>query len=73
VLGKEIDPNAEYKIVTTDYLANGGDNCSFFANPLSYRVTKIKLRDAILSYCDFLTQNNQHIKPFANGNIIISK
>jgi 2',3'-cyclic-nucleotide 2'-phosphodiesterase (5'-nucleotidase family) len=73
VLGKKIDPEAEYKIVTTDYLANGGDNCSFFTKPSGYSVTKIKLRDAIISYCEFLTQNNQHIKPFVNGTIVISK
>lgn len=37
-----------YKVITTDYLANGGDNMSFFLNPLQYQKLNIKLRDAIL-------------------------
>lgn len=39
------------KILTTDYLAKGGDNMTFFANPIKYEKVGIKLRDAIIQYC----------------------
>ena len=37
-----------YKVITTDYLANGGDDMSFFLNPIKYEKLGIKLRDAIM-------------------------
>lgn len=38
-------------ILTSDYLAQGGDNMNFFLNPVKYETTGIKLRDAIIAYC----------------------
>ncbi len=38
-----------YKVITTDYLANGGDNMDFFLNPIKYEKLGIKLRDAIMN------------------------
>ena len=38
------------KVITSDYLANGGDKMSFFQNKEQYKVG-IKLRDAIIDYC----------------------
>lgn len=72
VFGKPLDPLAEYHVVTTDYLANGGDNCSFFTKAKG-ELTHVKLRDAIISYCEDLTKNKEHIKAFYNGEITISK
>lgn len=43
--------NATYKVVTSDYLANGGDNMAFFLNPIKTEKVGIKLRDAIIQYC----------------------
>lgn len=43
--------NKEFNILTSDYLANGGDNMTFFLNPISYQKVGIKLRDAIIQYC----------------------
>jgi len=37
-------------VITSDYLANGGDNMSFFQNKEQKKVG-IKLRDAIIDYC----------------------
>jgi 2',3'-cyclic-nucleotide 2'-phosphodiesterase (5'-nucleotidase family) len=67
------DINKEYTVVTTDYLAMGGDNCSFFAKPVSYDNTGVKLRDAIITYCENLSKDNRTIKPRRFGNIKISK
>jgi 2',3'-cyclic-nucleotide 2'-phosphodiesterase (5'-nucleotidase family) len=73
VNGKEIDEAGTYTIVTTDYLAMGGDNCVFFKEPLYFENSTIKLRDAIIGYCEFLTRHNETIKPYRHGRIKISK
>lgn len=71
--GENWSNESEYTFITTDFLANGGDNCMFFSNPVSYTNTGVKLRDAIIEYCRYLTQNNLHIVPFKNGRISASK
>ena len=73
VNGSAFDINKNYLVVTTDYLAMGGDNCHFFGKPVSYIETKVKLRDAIIDYCEFFTKNNLHIKPVRLGAIRVSK
>lgn len=47
--GKDIHPNFIYKVSTSDYLANGGDNCVFFVkcNRKNYNVF---VRDILLDY-----------------------
>ena len=45
------DGTSEFKILTTDYLVNGGDNMNFFINPIKIEPVGIKLRDAIIQYC----------------------
>lgn len=49
--------NTTYKILTSDYLANGGDKMNFFLNPIKTEKVGIKLRDAIIQYC--IEQNRQ--------------
>ena len=39
-----------FKILTSDYLANGGDKMKFFNNKKQHKVG-VKLRDAIINYC----------------------
>ena len=73
VNGVPLDANRSYLIVTTDYLAMGGDNCHFFEKQDAYNGTKVKLRDAIITYCESLTKNNTHIKPLRFEQIKISK
>jgi 2',3'-cyclic-nucleotide 2'-phosphodiesterase (5'-nucleotidase family) len=67
------EANKNYSIVTTDYLAMGGDNCTFFKDPIAYRVTKLKLRDVLMQYCESLTKNKRTIKPVRFGNVRNSK
>ena len=38
------------KVLTSDYLANGGDNMQFFQNKKQSKIG-LKLRDAIIDYC----------------------
>ena len=44
------DKGENVKVLTSDYLANGGDAMYFFKGKTQYKVG-IKLRDAILDYC----------------------
>lgn len=45
--GKEIEKTEKYQILTSDYLASGGDNMSFFRG-MKVTTTGVKLRDAII-------------------------
>ena len=43
--------NEKVKVLTSDYLANGGDKMSFFKNKEKYKLG-LKLRDAIIDHCE---------------------
>jgi len=47
---KPFDPSKNYYVLTHDYLQHGGDNMSFFKNPVSLFNTQYKVRDAIIDY-----------------------
>ncbi|HET6555981.1 MAG TPA: 5'-nucleotidase C-terminal domain-containing protein [Prolixibacteraceae bacterium] len=48
VRGKVIDPQASYWVVTSDYIANGGDQMSMFANARQRINTGTKIRDELI-------------------------
>lgn len=73
IWGQPFDIKEDYFIVTTDYLAMGGDNCIFFSKPLSYETTLVKLRDAMIDHCMALTKINKHIIPDRTVEIRVSK
>ncbi|HNX07098.1 MAG TPA: 5'-nucleotidase C-terminal domain-containing protein [Bacteroidales bacterium] len=51
IIGKAVfDKSKNYTVITSDYLALGGDEMSFFASPVVYLPLKIKIRDAIIDY-----------------------
>lgn len=56
-LDEKLFPYNNVKILTSDYLAQGGDKMNFFLNPIKYEPVGIKLRDAIIQYC--IEQNKQ--------------
>lgn len=53
--GKPFDPNRNYTIVTSDYLAGGGDNLSMFKNALKTEKVGLMMRDAIMQHIRQLT------------------
>ena len=59
--GKEVNPDQDYYIATSDYLALGGDNMKFFAKGESI-ATGIKLRDLFIEYF----KNSSEINPKEN-------
>ncbi len=50
--GQPINPSYTYKVVTSDYLANGGDKMLFFKNPLQRESTSLKIRDLIIEHIE---------------------
>jgi 2',3'-cyclic-nucleotide 2'-phosphodiesterase (5'-nucleotidase family) len=56
--GKTVNPNQDYYIATSDYLALGGDNMKFFSKGETIP-TGIKLRDLFIEYF----KKNQQINP----------
>jgi len=48
IQGKKFDENKNYWVLTHDYLQHGGDNMSFFTDPLSLYVAAYKVRDALI-------------------------
>lgn len=60
--GEAIRPNAVYKLVTSDYIANGGDECEFLAG-LKKRSSAILLRDAIMEKVRKDSQQQKGIEP----------
>jgi 2',3'-cyclic-nucleotide 2'-phosphodiesterase (5'-nucleotidase family) len=46
--GENVDPVKTYWLVTSDYIANGGDQMSMFLNPQDRINTKLKLRDVLI-------------------------
>jgi 2',3'-cyclic-nucleotide 2'-phosphodiesterase (5'-nucleotidase family) len=73
VKGKPFDMNKDYWVVTSDYLANGGDNYIFFKNAKERRAMNALLRDVIISYCTRVTTQGQTLKPYLDGRIQVSK
>ena len=48
--GKPFDPNATYRVATSDYLFNGGDAMYFFGNPIQKEDTGYKIRNVLIDY-----------------------
>jgi 2',3'-cyclic-nucleotide 2'-phosphodiesterase (5'-nucleotidase family) len=71
--GQSIDESKYYWVVTSDYLANGGDNYIFFKNAIEKKTTSILLRDMIITHCKSLTKKGELIKSQLDGRIQISK
>lgn len=68
--GRELTSNKTYHVITTDYLANGGDKMYFLQNPISYTLLDIKLRDVIIEHCRNLTQKNEHLTSSIQNRVV---
>lgn len=68
-----IDSSKTYNIITSDYVANGGDNFTFLQNPIETKRCDLKIRDAIINYCIYLTENGKQLVPYTDDRLIISK
>ena len=65
VRGISLDPEKRYRIVTSDYMANGGGNLPVLWEPLAREDLSMLLRDAFLQYI----RQTQTISPVLDGRI----
>lgn len=66
--GASIDTAATYTVLTTDYLANGGDQLSFFRGK-PQRSLEVYFRDALIDYVTALTKASQGVDAQLDGRI----
>lgn len=71
VKGEKFDENRNYKVLTSDYLAGGGDNMNFFLNPLEYEYVGLKVRDAIIEHMLTKNENGERISAKLDQRITI--
>ena len=50
IQGKPLENNTVYQVVTKDYLANGGDNMTFFKKGIKRTDLDYKLRNILIDY-----------------------
>lgn len=72
IKGQEIDPNRIYHVAMPDYIANGGDNCTFFEDKKQIS-TGILIRDMIISHITELQSNGLAVSSSLEGRIQFSK
>ena len=65
---REIDEEKTYHVLTTDYLASGGDNMIFFKDCKQYS-TELLLRNVISKYIENIGYNNIKIDAQLDGRI----
>jgi len=73
ILKENLFPNENVVILTTDYLAQGGDNMSFFLNPIKIENTQLKLRDAIIEHCLEEHKKGNQLTSKLDGRITIEE
>tara|TARA_B100000780_G_C21005667_1_gene402529 strand:- start:364 stop:933 length:570 start_codon:yes stop_codon:yes gene_type:complete len=69
ISNKMYDPLKTYKVLTTNYLADGGDNMFFFKNCRTILNTKLLLREVIIKYIKELGENNININAQFDGRV----
>jgi len=73
VNGKVIDPKAHYKLVTYDYIANGGDNLKAMTAPIARKDYDAKVREGLIDYISEQTKQGRHIDAKLDGRVKISQ
>ena len=71
VQGKAVDPNATYKLVTYDYLANGGDYVTCFDKPINRVDYPQRVRESLMDYVADHTKQGKHIQAKLDGRVRI--
>jgi 2',3'-cyclic-nucleotide 2'-phosphodiesterase (5'-nucleotidase family) len=70
IQGEPLDPTRSYRIVTSDYLAKGGDRMTFFQDPQEIHHLDVKIRTAIIGGFRQKAENHQTISATLEGRII---
>ncbi|RWY47469.1 5'-nucleotidase C-terminal domain-containing protein [Mucilaginibacter sp. UYNi724] len=67
--GKPFEVAKTYSVLTSDYIAAGGDNSKGMANPIEKRVLNLKVRDALIAYVKAQTATGKKIDATLDGRI----
>jgi 2',3'-cyclic-nucleotide 2'-phosphodiesterase (5'-nucleotidase family) len=70
--GKPFDISRDYTMITSDYIANNGDDQSSLANPMDRRNAGKLIRNALMDYIGEQTKNGNKIIPKIDGRIIVT-
>ncbi len=71
IQGEPFDDSRHYKILTSDYLAGGGDDMWFFLDPEDEEMLGKRIRDAIIAYCIEKDEQGEPIGSELDGRITI--
>lgn len=71
--GTAIDTGRVYAVLTSDYLASGGDNFTFLKRAEKIERCNLKIRDCIIRYCEYFHYSHLKIEPYRDGRIEVSK
>jgi 2',3'-cyclic-nucleotide 2'-phosphodiesterase (5'-nucleotidase family) len=67
--GRTLQPDETYTLVTSDYVADGGDNAGFLKNPIRRETLNYLMRDALIDYFRQQGKSGQPINPLSDGRI----
>lgn len=73
IAGQPFDSNRTYKMVTYDYLANGGDYMEGLSTPINRKNTGILVREGIIEYVESRTKEGKNINTQLDGRISHAK
>jgi len=65
------DSSHTYKMVTSDYLANGGDQCFFLQDAVKNENIGLKVRDALIGYMTEKSKRNETLDSDLDKRIIV--
>jgi 2',3'-cyclic-nucleotide 2'-phosphodiesterase (5'-nucleotidase family) len=66
---KPLDPDRIYSFALPDYIANGGDHCTFLADAEKRVDLDYLVRDAIIDYVRLLTKVGRNIEAMEDGRV----
>lgn len=66
--GAPVQPAKIYTVLTTDYVSNGGSGMKPLEK-IEHKVTGLKLRDLLISYCEWKTDNGEEIQAPITGRV----
>ncbi len=69
--GDAFDADRTYKVLTSDYLAGGGDGMNFFLDPLNSEPLGLKIRDAIIRHIETKNLEGKQLSSQMDGRITI--
>lgn len=71
IAGQEIDPKKTYKLVTYDFIANGGDLVRGISSPTYRLTTSERVREGLIDYVKELTKAGKQVESKLDGRVKI--